>query len=170
MVQTNYPENLEQLRLGIRITNLTSGQTIRTYDQGGTYEVQGTFLNPPGDDVFAFINIGGQWWPQPYSLRLTGDRTWSVKLHFGAYGLNTVSIVRANELGTALVKYYRKIVAQNRERQNRVQHHLGNAAIAHPETILRTLGGVYPAIEMGRLPKGFELQDQIEIVVEIPPN
>ncbi len=43
----------EQQSLGIRITNLSAGQVIRTYDKGGVYVVEGIFLNPPADDVFA---------------------------------------------------------------------------------------------------------------------
>jgi pyrimidine deaminase RibD-like protein len=49
----------EQQTLGIRITNLSAGEVIRTYDSGGVFEVTGTFLNSPGDDVFALVNIGG---------------------------------------------------------------------------------------------------------------
>src|SRR5579863_3695978 len=58
----------EQQRLGIKITNVAAGQTIRTYTKGGTFELEGTYINPPGEDVFAMTNIGGLWWPQPYSL------------------------------------------------------------------------------------------------------
>jgi diaminohydroxyphosphoribosylaminopyrimidine deaminase/5-amino-6-(5-phosphoribosylamino)uracil reductase len=159
----------EQRTLGIRITNLTAGQTIRTYDKEGVYELEGTFLNPPGNDVFALTSIGGKWWPQPYSLRVTGDGTWSVKLHFGAYGPHTLSIVRANELGVVLVQYYRKISAQNRERADLVKRLVGNIPPKDKEDILKALGNIYPAIEMGR-PKGMELQDQVDIIVENPPN
>jgi hypothetical protein len=48
--------------LGIRITSPTDGETIRTYDNGGVYEIKGKFLNAPGPDIFAITNIGGQWW------------------------------------------------------------------------------------------------------------
>jgi diaminohydroxyphosphoribosylaminopyrimidine deaminase / 5-amino-6-(5-phosphoribosylamino)uracil reductase len=160
----------EQQSLGIRITNLTAGQTIRTDDKGGVYELEGTFINPPGDDVFVFTNIGGQWWPQPYSLHVTGDKTWSVKLHFGTYGPKTISIVRANELGVGLIRYYRKIVALNRERADRMKLHFHNIWLEDEEGILKALGGDYPAIEMARLPKGIEVQDQVEFIVEDPRN
>ena len=83
-----------QQTLGIQFTNLVSGQTIRTYDKGGTFEIQGRFLNPPGDDVFAFTGIGGQWYPQPHPLHVTGDKSWTVKIYFGAYGRHTVCIVK----------------------------------------------------------------------------
>lgn len=160
----------EQQTLGIRITNVKAGQTIRTYDKGGVFELEGIFLNPPGDDVFALTNIGGQWWPQPYSLRLTGNGTWSVKVHFGGYGPHTLCIVRANELGVVLIRYYRKISAQNQKRSGQVKEVIRNIGLEDEEAFLRSLGSDYPGIEMGRLPKGIELQDQVDILVENPSN
>ena len=160
----------EQQTLGIRITNLSAGQSIRTFDRGGVYELKGTFLNPPGEDVFALINIGGRWWPQPYSLTVTGDKKWSVKLHFGSYGPHTLSIVKANELGTCLIRYYRKVVGLNLKRRNQVHEHVRHVAPEEEDGILRMLGGDYPSIEMTRLPKGLELQAQIEVDVEKPAD
>lgn len=61
----------EQRKLGIRITNLESGQTIRTDDKEGVFELEGTFLNEPGKDVFAFLGKDTRWWPQPYSLSVS---------------------------------------------------------------------------------------------------
>ena len=55
----------EQRKLGIRITNLEWGQTIRTDDKGGVFELQGTFLNQPEKDVFAFLGKDTRWWPSP---------------------------------------------------------------------------------------------------------
>src|ERR1035441_3187146 len=159
-----------QQTLGIRITNVQPGQTIRTYDKGGVFELEGTFLNPPGDDVFALTNIGGQWWAQPYPLRLTANDTWSVKVHFGGYGPHTVCIVRANELGAGLIRYYRKIGALNRKARDLVKEVIRGSGLEDEEAFLRSLGSVYPGIEMGKLPKGIELLDQVNILVENPPK
>jgi len=159
-----------QQTLGIRITNVQPGQTIRTCDKGGVFEFEGTFLNPPGDDVFALTNIGGQWWPQPYPLRLTANDTWSVKVHFGGSGPHTVCIVRANELGAGLIRYYRKIGALNRKARDLVKEVIRGSGLEDEEAFLRSLGSVYPGIEMGKLPKGIELLDQVNILVENPPK
>jgi pyrimidine deaminase RibD-like protein len=53
-----------QQTLGIQFTNLVSGQTIRTYDKGGFFELQGKFLNPPGEDIFVFTGANGRWYPR----------------------------------------------------------------------------------------------------------
>jgi hypothetical protein len=37
-------------------------------------------------------------------------------------------------------------------------------------TFLRELPGDYPGIDMGRLPKGLELQAMVQVTVEKPPN
>jgi diaminohydroxyphosphoribosylaminopyrimidine deaminase/5-amino-6-(5-phosphoribosylamino)uracil reductase len=160
----------EQRRLGLRITNLSSGQTIRTYDRDGIYELEGTFLNPPGKDVFAFIGKDGKWWPQPYSLSLISENKWSVKLHFGTYGIHTLSIVRASELGISLIEYYRKVGGLNRERRKQMTEHVRHVAPEELTGILHQLGLDYPSIDMSRLPKGIELQAQVEVNVENPPS
>jgi pyrimidine deaminase RibD-like protein len=157
-----------QQTLGIQITNLESGQMIRTYDKGGAFEIQGKFLNPPGDDVFAFTGIGGQWWPQPHPLRVTGEGTWSVKVHFGTYGPHTVCIVKACELGTDLVKYYQKVAALNIERERVAEKYFCQNKAAGTD-ILEILKYKYVGIEMGALPKGIEIQGVVEIIVENPP-
>lgn len=160
----------EQQTLGIRITNVSPGQSIRTFDKGGVYELEGTFLNPPGEDVFVFVNQGAKWWPQPYSLSLTGNNKWSVKVPFGSYGAHTLSVVRANELGIALIRYYRKIAGLNRNRRSQLTEHVRHVAPEEEAGILGILGGDYPSIEMTRLPKGIELQAQVEVTVEKPAD
>jgi hypothetical protein len=37
------------------------------------------------------------------------------------------------------------------------------------DAFLKTLPGDYQGVEMSRLPKGLEIQDSVEIVVEKPP-
>jgi pyrimidine deaminase RibD-like protein len=156
-----------QQTLGIRITNLKPGQTIKTHDRGGVFELEGKFLNPPGADVFAFIGNGGQWWPQPHALHVTGERRWTVKLYFGSYGPHTVCIVKASELGAALVAYYRKVSAQNVEREQIAREYFLKAKTGGEE-ILTMLKPKYPGIAMGALPKGIEVQDIVDIIVETP--
>jgi pyrimidine deaminase RibD-like protein len=161
----------EQQTLGIRITNLTSDQIIKTYETGGAYELEGTFLNPPGSDVFALISNGDQWWPQPHPLRITGENAWSVKIYFGAYGRHTVAIVRASELGVYLVSYYRKVVSSNIERSERIMRYFRRDSMAGDDAELRgLLRNAHEGIAMGKLPKGIELQDQFNIIVEAPPS
>jgi pyrimidine deaminase RibD-like protein len=157
-----------QQTLGIQITNLESGQIIRTYDKGGAFEIQGKCLNLPGDDVFAFTGIGGKWWPQPHQLRVTGEGTWSTKVHFGTYGPHTVCIVTASELGIDLVKYYQTVAALNIERERLAEKYLDQNKLAGTE-ILEMLRHKYVGIEMGALPKGIEIQAMVEIEVERPP-
>ena len=157
-----------QQKLGIQFGNLESGQTIRTWDKGGAYEIRGTCLNTPGDNVFAFTGIGGQWYPQFNPLRMTGEGKWITKIHFGAYGPHTVCIVKATDLGVNLVRYYRKIVALNTERERIAKDHFQKTKMDGGE-ILRMLAFKYPGIEMGQLPKGIEVQAMVDIDVERPP-
>jgi diaminohydroxyphosphoribosylaminopyrimidine deaminase/5-amino-6-(5-phosphoribosylamino)uracil reductase len=160
----------EQRKLGIRITNLESGQTIRTDDKDGVFELEGTFLNEPGKDVFAFLGKDTRWWPQPYSLSVSEGNRWSVKFHFGTYGVHTLAIVRSNELGLAFIEFYRKVVWSNRDRRKLVTEHVRHVAPEELHGIVHILGFDYPSIDMTRLPKGFELQAQVEINVMNPPG
>ncbi len=160
----------EQQTLGIRITNTENGQIIRTYEKGGTYILEGTYLNPPGDDVFALISIGSQWWPQPYPLTLLEGQKWSVKLHFGTYGDHVLTIVRANELGIALIKHYRKIAFRITNSRKDLEKYASEKELGDPKPLLDIIGTPYPHIDMARLPKGIQLQAQVAVTVEEPPT
>lgn len=157
-----------QQTLGIRITNLRSGQTIRTFDKGGVFELEGSFLNPPGDDVFVFSGVGGLWYPRFNRLQVTGDRKWAVNLHFGSYGPHTLCIVKTSDLGANLLRFYQKIITQNTERE-RVAKEFFQKSNTDGNEILQMLASKYPGIEMGALPKGIEVQAMVDIVVESPP-
>jgi pyrimidine deaminase RibD-like protein len=159
----------EQQRLGIRITNPTSGESVTTFDKGGVVTIEGDFLNPPGDDVFALTNIGSRWWPQPHSLDIGPNNTWKSKVHVGSYGAHRIYIVRANELGAALINYYRKVIAQQQASHAHIRL-LKDRGVVGIEDIKSKLGDPYPSIEMARPPKGLEVLDQIDIFVEHPPG
>lgn len=157
-----------QQTLGIQFSNVESGQKIRTYDKNGVYEFEGKYLNPPGPDVFVFTGIGGTWWPQPNSLRVTGPGTWAVKVHFGSFDMHTVCIVKANDLGSHLVDFYRKMTQMNKNREARAKTFFAKAEIDGSE-VLDMLRHKYPGIDMGSLPKGIEVQARIEVEIERPP-
>jgi hypothetical protein len=159
----------EQQTLGIRVTNLSSGQIIKTYETDGQYELEGTFLNPPGSDVFVLIGNGDQWWPQPHPLRVTGENTWSVKIYFGAYGSHTVAIVRASELGVHLMSYYRKVLTSNLERKQKVMRYFRDMKAENEAEVRAMFRDAHQGIAMGKLPKGIELQEQVNIIVAVPP-
>jgi hypothetical protein len=154
--------------LDIRITKPRSGDTIRTRDRGGKFDFEGEFVNLPGDDVFALTNKDGEWWPQPYALRQIGEKRWAVTVHFGTYGPHSIYIVKADELGSVLVRYYRKVCRVNLERKEQLKGNVKAEGKAEKE-FLRGLRGDFPGIEMARLPKGLKLLDKIDVIVEPPP-
>jgi hypothetical protein len=160
-----------QQTVGIQFTNLESGQLIKTYDNKGVYEVRGTFLNPPGDNVFAFTGTGGQWWPQPHPLRVTGEKEWAVKIHFGDYGPHTVCVVQTSDLGTDLVYYYREVVKRNSGLKQLAEDYFKKTGTQRPEAdeLLRELQYAHTGIDLGALPKGIETLATVEITVEHPP-
>jgi pyrimidine deaminase RibD-like protein len=160
-----------QQTLGIQFTNLVSGELIRTYDTGGKFEIRGKFLNPPGDNVFAFTGNGGQWWPQPHPLRVIGDKEWAVTIYLGSYGPSTVCIVQTNDLGTDLVYYYRKICKRNLDLQQLAKDYFKRAGTQETEAteLLQKLKYAYTGIDLGPLPKGIETLATVEITVEHPP-
>jgi pyrimidine deaminase RibD-like protein len=160
-----------QQTVGIRFTNLESGQVIRTYNKRGAFEIQGKFLNPPGDNVFAFTGTGGKWWPQPHPLRVTGDKEWAVSVHFGDYGPHTICIVQTSDLGTDLVLYYRKVCKRNADLDQLAKDYFNRTGSQRNEAteLLRKLQYAYPSIDLGALPKGIETLATVEITVEYPP-
>jgi hypothetical protein len=162
----------EQQTLGIHITDPENNATIGIYDKVGAHMMSGTFRSPPGDDVFAITNIGGRWWPQPYALSVDElQQRWSVKVHFGGYGPHVLAIVRANDLGKALVNYYRKITNRLEGARRNVTTYAEEKGLgSHLPSLLEFVGGAYPPIDMIRLPKGLQLQAQVNVIVEEKPK
>jgi hypothetical protein len=77
-------------------------------------------------------------------------------------------------LESLFFNYYRKITALNRQRDRAVRDYVDS--FEDLEEYRQDLfsrfkvGGLYPGIEMARLPKGIELQDSVDVVVENPPG
>jgi pyrimidine deaminase RibD-like protein len=158
-----------QQTYGLKILSPKSGETIRTRDKNGAYEVTGTFLNQPASDVFAFTGSGGQRWPQPHALRVTGPNKWAVKVHFGGYGPRTICIVKANPLAQHMINYYRRIVETNIRKEDKAKEYFEQAKLeSRGKQILEILSNKYIGINMGALPKGIEVQDQVDVELEQP--
>jgi diaminohydroxyphosphoribosylaminopyrimidine deaminase/5-amino-6-(5-phosphoribosylamino)uracil reductase len=163
-----------QRKFGIRITDPKPGSTIRAYDKGDIYIIQGDALNEPGDDVIVMTNVGGRWWPQPYRLSVDAKSTapkikWTVKVHFGLPGPHSIYILRASDLGIAVFNYYRKITQQNARREEMLRGHTKFQG-DEEKRFMGTLPDAYPPLDMQRLPKGLELQDKVDVDVEKPPK
>jgi len=163
-----------QRRLGIRFTDPQPGSVIRTYDNNGIYTFRGDALNEPGDDVVIMTRIGGRWWPQRSRLNVDpaskpSKFKWSADVDFGSYEPHSIYIMRANDLGMAIVNYYLKITQQNWDREKMLR---GNVKFQgdSEESFLRSLPGIFPPINMPRLLKGLEFQAKIDVKVEAPPN
>jgi hypothetical protein len=65
-------------------------------------------------------------------------------------------LITANDLGNILIRYYRKVVKANLSRREQLRGKLHD---------LRLLGGDYPAIDMGGLPKGVRLEASVKVIV-----
>jgi hypothetical protein len=128
-------------RFGIEITKPRTGQTVIRRNKIEVIEVEGTYKIQPGREVFAFVFHDGKWWPQPH--RLSGDGTenkWRTKVHLGGDGDVMLYIVRADELGTVFIEYFRKVKEVS--------------------------SGGSRGIEMTGLPEGLYEEAKVRIVVE----
>jgi pyrimidine deaminase RibD-like protein len=56
----------DQQRLGLRIT----GPANQSEWRGRLCRIQGTYVNPPGNDVVAITYVAGNWWPQLAPVRV----------------------------------------------------------------------------------------------------
>jgi pyrimidine deaminase RibD-like protein len=159
-----------QRQYGITIVDPTPGQVLRTHTTDGVYHVRGTFLNPPREDVFAFVvGPNGDSWPQDMPLmRLANTREWQVPVRFGMYGPHTIYIIKANDLGIVLAKYYRKVLHTNIERKEQLKGHLQLPTGVTEEQFLRGLHGDFQGIEIGTVPKGLEIQASVAVEVHDP--
>ena len=148
-----------QQTLSAIILSPTNGEELRTYDTHGTHLVRFKCNNPPGSNTYLLLYNGGSFWPQSGPFREVGQGIWEIDAHFGSTGDYTLQLVTAGDLGSALIRYYRKVTQQNRERRERLREKLRG------EIDLSILGGDYPGIEMNGLLKGFQLEASVGVRV-----
>jgi len=148
-----------QQTLSATILSPVNGEELRTYDTHGTHSVRFKCNNPPGPNTYLLLYNGGSFWPQPGPFREVEKGIWEIDAHFGSTGDHTLQLVNAGDLGSALIRYYRKVTQQNRERRERLREKLRG------EIDLSILGGDYPGIEMNGLLKGFQLEATVGVRV-----
>ncbi|MGA9800675.1 MAG: deaminase [Terriglobales bacterium] len=148
-----------QQTLCATIVSPTEGQELRTYDSHGKQAVRFKSRNPPGPNTYLFICTAGLYWPQFGPFREAEQGLWEIDAHFGGTGDYTLQLVTASELGNSLVRYYRKVIQQNRDRRERLRLKLRG------EIDLSILGGDYPGIEMNGLLKGLQLEASVSVKV-----
>ncbi len=162
----NEPFIKEHQALGIRITNLTDGQK-RQLAPDMSFNLSGEYLKRPGSDVYVLAATASQLWPQPNALMDLGGNTWSAKIFFGSAGERVIYVVRANELGTALIQYYRKITTAKQKNRIDLEAYAAKHGLqSHTQRLLDLVGTAYPGINIATLPKGFHIQDRVTVTLE----
>jgi hypothetical protein len=144
---------------GLRATIVTpkAGDILRTYESGGKHYLRFKCVNPPGPSTYLLIYRDGQYWPQPGLPRfIEQEGVWEIFAHFGTTGDHELRLVTADDLGNALIQYYRKVVDENLSRRKRLRAQGIDVS---------TLGGDYPGIQMSGLPKGLRLEASVPVFV-----
>ena len=144
-----------QQTLGATIVSPINGEELRTYESGGKCSIRFKCLNPPGPDTYLFDYQGGLYWPQPGPFREIESGVWEIDANIGSTGKHSLQLVTADSLGTALIRYYRKVVDLNRNRR----------ASLRDKIDMSLLGGDYPGIEMNGLPKGLRFEAAVNVTV-----
>ena len=149
-----------QQTLGATIISPKNGDLLKTYETQGRHPMRFKCLNPPGTNTYLLSFHKGLCWPQPGPFRQLEQRTWEIDAYFGSTGEYTLHLATANDLGQALIEYYRKIVRLNTERREKLKTKIAEH--------LPLLGGDYPGIQLNGLPKGF--RSEASVAVTIAPN
>jgi hypothetical protein len=149
---------------GLRATIVTpkAGERLRTYESGGKHALRFTCVNPPGPSTCLLIYKDGLYWPQPGLPHFVEkDGVWEMDAHFGTTGDQELRLVTADDLGNALIQYYRKVVEENRNRLKRLRAQSIDVS---------NLGGDYPGIQMSGLPRGLRLEASVAVYVVPAPK
>jgi len=144
-----------QQTLCATIISPRDGDELRTYESGGKYAVRFKSSNPPGSNTYLLIYKGGSYWPAAGPFREIESGVWEIDAQFGSTGDHVLQLVTAGDLAEALIRYYRKITAQNASRREKLRGKVDSSI----------LGGDYPGIEMNGLPKGFQLEASVAVSV-----
>jgi pyrimidine deaminase RibD-like protein len=152
-----------QQTLGATIVSPKNGELLKTYTTGGKHTIQLECLNAPTDIAnHLIVYREGLYYPQWGPFRHIAKKSWEINAHFGATGEHTLHIVTVNELGRALIQYYRKVTNLNIERRKKLQ-------ASFTGVDLGMLGGDYFGIEMTGLPKGIRSEASVTVTVAKSP-
>ena len=144
-----------QQTLCATIISPRDGDELRTYESGGKYAVRFKASNPPGPSTYLLMYKSGSYWPAAGPFREVESGVWEIDAQFGSTGDQVIQLVTAGDLAEALIRYYRKITAQNVNRREKLRGKVEPSI----------LGGDYPGIEMNGLPKGFQLDASVAVTV-----
>jgi pyrimidine deaminase RibD-like protein len=152
-----------QESLGAVILSPENGQRLKTSATGGRSTVRIKCLNPPMYNNYLLVSHDGLYWPQPGPFREINRREWEIDAFFGTSGNHDLHIVTANELGRVLIAYYRRVVASNRERRERIKKLLPDRS---EQELNQLLGGDYLGIQMTSLRQGLRLEASVAVIIE----
>jgi pyrimidine deaminase RibD-like protein len=149
-----------QQTLGAEILSPSKGEKLRISEDGGSHAIRFKCLNPPGTDTYLLEHKGGLCWPQPGPFRQVATGIYEIDAHFGTAGEFGLQLVTANELGSILVRYYRKIVELSRDLRTRLRD----------KADLSMLGTAHLGIEMNGPSKGFRPEASVNVSVAFKIN
>jgi pyrimidine deaminase RibD-like protein len=119
-------------------------------------------LTAPGSDIFVINRFKATYWPQRDKLRHICHRIYEFDSWFGATGFHTVYVVRANELGEALITYYDKIIQNN-------EHARRQLGIDMHKNRVKDYRIGYPGFDLTKLPRGLDAQGSIQVEIRRNP-
>jgi hypothetical protein len=132
-------------------------------------------VNPPDpEEVYALVEHHGKWWPHgviQVKEVIVGEEKewhWSRKVNFGATGVHRIYIVRANDLGKELLKYYYRIGQAHRYWIKSPDYLWWRDKFLKEDTLpeFKFPWMNYTSIEMNSLPKGLDVEAWVEVYVE----
>jgi pyrimidine deaminase RibD-like protein len=155
-----------QQSLGITITSPLDGDSYSV----GKLTIQGTYVNPPKQDVWALTHVteedsrglGGGWWPQEEVRPVAGsENQWEATVQFGAAQRVKICIVRANDLGKEMIKYYEKL----KDVRNHVVDVVTNIYCPDREHVRWIVAPIYWALPVSSVKKGLDVEASVEIEI-----
>jgi hypothetical protein len=148
---------ISQSSFGIRITEPANGSEWKQK----RCQIKGTFERRPGNNVIAVTNIGNDWWPQPWPIRITEPNQWSIVVDFGVTVEHKIYIVRVNEATFQLIRFYHEMVIERVKVIDRVTEKFN----LDGEEVRQTVSPIHWSLKLHRLPDGLEPEDSITLDV-----
>jgi hypothetical protein len=119
----------------------------------------------PGSDIFVVSERSGMWWPQHFKLsqvqgeEVDGYPVYAFESWFSVLGRQSVHVIKANELGNALILYFNKVCRNNVHARKKLN-------LTLEESLKNDYRIGYPGIDMPSAPPGLDIQGSIEVDIQ----